>query len=288
MDPDISTAEDAFGVLASRPRLQLLQALADNSDGSPCSFTELYDKVEITNTSQFSYHLNALTDRYVRQSTDGYTISDAGRRVIQLVRAGEYTVQPEFEPVTVSTSCPYCDGKSAEATYDGQLATVDCLSCENTLLRYDLRPAHTEDRRSLGALKAADRQMRSEFGSAIDGVCQRCGGSIHSKLRTGAETGPAAALLICDCQHCGTTLSTPVKIALLHHPAVISRYWEETLDTLSAPTWELFSLISDWEVEICDSGTTAELIFETRKIVIGVHQQGIQFHSSDGRSDSLV
>ncbi|WP_137285580.1 ArsR/SmtB family transcription factor [Halorussus salinisoli] len=270
MEPEIPNVEDAFAVLASSLRLQILQALADETDGISRSFTDLYEAVDTSNTSQFSYHLNELTDRYVQQTEEGYVISDAGRRIIQSMNAGEYTLQPDFEPVTVSTHCPYCGETSAEATYDGQLATVDCLSCEFTLLRYDLRPAHVENRSPLQALKAADRQMRAEYGTALTGVCPRCGGSIDLDVLTGSKVDPATALIVCDCRHCGTTLSAPVEIALLHHPEVVSRYWDEDVNTVTTPIWEMLSHLAKWSVELDESEPLTVVAAENERIRIDV------------------
>lgn len=260
MGPDISDAEDAFAVLASRIRLQILQALGDTSDQTAYSFTELYEAIDTANTSQFSYHLNELTDQYVQQTDGGYVISDAGLRIVQLVNAGEYTIQPAFEPVKVSTYCPYCDGTTAEATYGGLFATVDCLSCENTLLRYDLRPAHVADRDSFQALKAADRRMRAELRTALDGVCQGCGGSVESELSTGPDVDPAAALIRLDCQQCGRNLSAPVKIALLHNPEVIARCSDENVDSMATPTWELLVTLSRWSIELDEADSLTVVI----------------------------
>lgn len=250
VDPDISEAEDAFAVLASRIRLQILQRLGEVTDQSVYTFTELYEAVDTANTSQFSYHLTELTGQYVKQTDDGYAISDAGLRIVQLVNAGEYTIQPEFDPVTVSTHCPYCDGTLAEARYSGLFATVDCLACENTLLRYDLRPAHVADRDSLQALKAADRRMRAELRTALDGVCQRCGGSVESELCTGPDVDPATALIRLDCQQCGTELSAPVKVTLLYNPDVISRAEGDDVGLMTTPTWELLETLSNWSIEL--------------------------------------
>lgn len=249
----ISAAEDAFAVLANRIRLQILQTLGETSDQTSYSFTELYEAVDISNTSQFSYHLNELTDQYVQQTDGEYVISDAGLRIVQSVSAGEYTARPEFESISVSTCCPYCGETSGEATYDQQLALVGCLSCENTLLRYDLRPAHVDDRDQLHALKAADRQMRAELRSALDGVCQRCGGSVEPDFHTGADIDPAEALVVCECQQCGTILSAPISMALLHHPEVISRYWNENVNVMRTPTWKMFEHLSTWSVELTQS-----------------------------------
>ena len=276
MSQDISQAEDAFGVLASQLRLKILEALTERDDGSTVSFTELYERVDSTNTSQFSYHLQELTGQYVHQTADGYGISDAGRRIVQAARAGEYTTQPEFDSVTVSTHCPYCGATTAEASYEGELVTVDCVACANTILRYDLRPGHVEDRDSNQALRAADRQMQAELGSAMDGVCQRCGGSIDTALHTGPDVSPATALLTCDCLHCGTRLAAPVEVALVQPPRVACHATEESAGTQPVPTWERLPVLSTWDVAVVDE-TTATISLDEQQFVVET-EDGVDIH----------
>lgn len=283
MDSTITSAEDAFAVLSSQIRLEILETLG-NEIGESYSFTELYDAVDTQNTSQFSYHLTELTDRYVQQTNDGYMITDAGLRIVESIRSGEYTTQPDFEPVTVRTSCPYCSGDSGEAAYDGQLVTIDCQTCEHTLLRYDLRPAHVIDRDSLQSLFAADRQMRAAFSSAIYGVCQRCGGIIEAKLATGEAVDPATALLACECQLCGTELAAPVEIAVLHHPAVISHQWSQDRNVVKSPMWELFSLVSEWDVEVDASGEMATVTTSSQQFEVDT-RQGIDIRVARNTAD---
>ncbi|WP_411966165.1 hypothetical protein [Haloferax sp. YSMS24] len=254
------TAEAAFALLASDIRLRILETLVDVPQRESLSFTELYDAVDAANTSQFSYHLKELTGQYVQRQETGYVISDAGRRIVQSIRADEYTLQPEFGPIAIETDCPYCGATSAEATYDGRLATIGCLSCANSVLRYELRPGHVANRSSLQALKAADRQMRGELSSAVDGVCQRCGGSMKLEFITGEDVAPATVLVVYECQHCMTTLSVPIEVALLHHPEVIAKYWDDNLNVTTTPTWELLSEISDWDVEVDEpNGVVVEI-----------------------------
>lgn len=253
MTSNAEDAEDAFAVLASQLRLRILEALRDTDTGRRYTFTELYEAVDGPNTSQFAYHLDRLVPRYVQQSEEGYVVTDAGRRIVQSVSAGEYSIEPELEPVQVSTHCPGCGETAATATYDGRLAIVSCRSCEGELLRYDLRPAHVADRNSRAALRAADRQMRAEFDSAIDGVCQRCGGSIEVGLETGPNAEPATGVVTCDCAHCGVSYSGPVEMVLLSHPPVVAHYWATDLDTRTAPLWEVLEHLSEFLVEPVDS-----------------------------------
>lgn len=254
MGTSITDAEDAFAVLASELRLQILEAL-DAADDNTQSFTQLYREVDASNTSQFAYHLTKLTSQYVQETNDGYAIQDVGRRLVEAVNAGEYTVSPDFESFTLETHCPHCGVSSARASYDGRLAAVDCEPCGTTLLRFDLRPAHIADRNSRDALRAADRQMRAEFGSAIDGVCQRCGGMTTAELDTGTDAEPANAILACQCTQCGASHSAPAPVAVLQQPHVMRHLAERGMNPNTTPIWELLPVIAEWNVETSKPGS---------------------------------
>lgn len=252
---DASDASDAFAVLASTLRLRILGALRERDVDRRYSFTELYEAVDGPNTSQFAYHLDRLTPRYAQQTEEGYVITDAGRRIVQSVDAGEYTPELEFDPVSVSTHCPDCGPTTGETTYDGRLATIDCESCGGTLLRYDLRPAHVADRDGLSALRAADRQMRAEFEAALDGVCQRCGGVVEAALHTGEDVEPAVAIVDCTCGQCGVAYSGPAELAVFSHPAVVDRCWADGIDARSTPLWTLLAYAAEFTTSVVDDDT---------------------------------
>jgi|GEM_PF-2120633 ribosomal protein S27E len=182
----------------------------DQSDGRECRSRR--------RPTEFSYHLAELTPHFVQETTEGYAIRDAGRRIVESVKSGEHTVKPTFERVRLTTHCPDCGETAASATYDGRLATVDCQSCSRTLMRYELRPAHVANRSSREALIATDRQIRAEYESALDGICQRCGGTVSVELHTEVATTGARASIACECDQCDTTYTAPVEVALLTHP----------------------------------------------------------------------
>lgn len=269
MDSSITDAEDAFAVVASRLRLQILKTL-DDAAGEARTFTHLYREVDADNTSQFAYHLEEFHPHYVQRSTEGYAIRDVGRRLVESVNAGEYTVEPEFEPFTLDTHCPHCGTVSARATYDGQLATVSCESCGTSLLRYDLRPAHVASRTAREALVAADRQMRAEFGAAIDGVCQRCGGTTTAELHGGADASPATAILACECDHCGASHSAPVPIALLGHPPTMCHLAEHGQNPHETPVWKLLPEVATWDVESSAPSTATVSLPSGRRVTVHV------------------
>lgn len=268
MRSNAADAEDAFAVLASRLRLRILEALRDTDADRRYTFTELYEAADGPNTSQFAYHLDRLTPRYVQHTGGGYVITDTGRRVVQSVTAGEYSAEPDLEPVSVSTHCPDCGDTTGETTYDGRLASVDCESCGRNLLRYDLRPAHVADRDARSALHAADRQMRAEFDTALDGICQRCGGAIEADLHTGAAVDPADAIIECTCGQCGVTYSGPAELGVLSHPAVVDRCWAEDIDARSAPLWEVLAYTAGFTVSVIDDTTALVAVSDDLSLAV--------------------
>lgn len=61
--------DDAFGLLGNETRLAILQALGDAAD--PLSFSELRDRVWVSDSGQFNYHLDQLTGPFVGQTDEG-------------------------------------------------------------------------------------------------------------------------------------------------------------------------------------------------------------------------
>nr|WP_276302666.1 hypothetical protein [Halorussus sp. DT80] len=70
---------------------------------------------------------------------------------------------------------------------------------------------------------------------------------------TGEDVDPATVLVVFECQQCRTTLSAPLEVVLLHHPEVVSSYWDDSINVTTTPTWELLSDISEWNAELDES-----------------------------------
>lgn len=81
--------DDAFSVLGNETRMEIIQELADASDRLP--FSELRDRVGVSDSGQFNYHLDKLVGHFVEDTEDGYGLRRAGERVIEAVVSGAVT-----------------------------------------------------------------------------------------------------------------------------------------------------------------------------------------------------
>lgn len=241
--------EDAFAALGSERRIEILRTLADAAaaEEDELTFTALYDRLAIDSTSQLSYHLDQLTDGFVRKSGDTYALTQAGERVLRAIRSGTYDTEPAFEPITVDGPCPSCDSTTLSASYRERLLTVACADCEATVVTYDLPPPAAVGRTSEEILESCDRRARNELSVALAGTCPTCGGVMDVSV---AQTdGPAPYTCRADCTQCGLRLFAPLEARLLSHPGVIAFCWAHEVDVTSLPFWRLLSLVGDWEVE---------------------------------------
>src|SRR6056297_304040 len=103
------SATDIFRLLADETRVDILRAVAiaqhdlDSAGAGPAelAFSEIYDRVEVENTSKLSYHLGELAGTYLRKSEDGYSLSHAGERIARFILSGTYEQPESFGPESV-------------------------------------------------------------------------------------------------------------------------------------------------------------------------------------------
>lgn len=113
---DYGDTADALSVLAHETRLEIVSELA--SAAEPLSFTTLRERVGVRDTGQFNYHLTALCEYFVRETTDGYELGHAGERLADdagvVAAANTGTVEGESsEPST----CPVCGDEDCETLF---------------------------------------------------------------------------------------------------------------------------------------------------------------------------
>ncbi|MFC7095709.1 DUF7351 domain-containing protein [Halobaculum marinum] len=252
MTRQATTAEDAFAALGSEPRLTVLRHLADAElDGdSALTFTELYDRFEMDSTSRLSYHLDQLTDVFVQKTDDGYSLTPAGDRVVRAVLSGTFSEQASFEPTTVDGKCPSCGHTQLGARYQDRLLTVRCPSCETTVVTYDLPPSGTKHRSAMEVLRSCNRRVHHEYAVALRGTCAQCGGPTEVTIEE--SDGISRFTCVTDCTQCRMRLFAPLEARLLHHPAVVSFYWQCGIDIVDIELWNLATYLEQWETEYLD------------------------------------
>lgn len=251
------TPEEAFAILGDKTRVAILQALAaaerEQRDNQTClAFSELYDRVEANNTSQFSYHLNRLSGRFVEKTDEGYTLTYAGEKIVRAILAGTYNERIEFDQVELAGRCLACGADRLEAIYD-EFLEIRCSTCEVRLITCLLSPQQVRNRTPKAVLESCDADVRAEYDGVLDGVCRECSGLMDASIHRVDEPVDPIYLHVSECRGCGHTISNPVEIRAFYHPAVVAFYWKHGTDLTQLPIWKrLDHVYSDrWHLDVC-------------------------------------
>lgn len=260
---------DAFGALANETRMEILQILGQ-ADGV-MTFSELRDELGFRDPGNFQYHLNKLTDHFVRHSDDGYELKHPGRRVIEAILSGAVTGGPDLEATPIDASCTICGG-STEVSYRDERMLWRCTECvgrfsgvestskafgvlpEGTLELAYLPAAGTQNRSPEEMLEASDVWSAAEDVTITNGVCPRCSGTVEDSLRiceTHDDTGElcddcgsrVGVLVSSRCTHCGHTKVSTIVIRLLADPTFRAAFDGRGVDVISTDDADLSSFV---------------------------------------------
>jgi ribosomal protein L37E len=253
-----SYATEAFELLSNETRLAILLTLWDAYDprgtDNAMSFSDLYDRVNVRDTGNFTYHLDKLTGHFVTETDDGYRLRNAGHKIVQAVIAGTGLEDPTIPPTEIARSCHRC-GAPVELSYEDERLYHICTACEGsigpdsteaapvgTLVVWDFDPAGLTDRTPGDVYVAGTIAFLRDLGMLNRGLCPECSGPVDG------------APLICDrhestqgtlCSRCGTRdevrvsyvcsvckhgASFPVQAAVHDHPAIVAFYYEHGIE----------------------------------------------------------
>lgn len=188
----------AFDVLGDKTRLQVLQTLGQADE--PLAFSELYEQIEYDDASNFNYHLGKLTGHFIRKSDEGYTLRQAGCRVLEAILSGAVTETPVIERAPIETPCFLCGGQ-LEVSYHEEHIGIFCTDCggtrggssattkrwtdpnEQLVGNMSLPPAGVHDRTPTELLQAAELWTVASAQLIARGVCSRCSATIDHSVR---------------------------------------------------------------------------------------------------------
>ncbi|MCU4743064.1 winged helix-turn-helix domain-containing protein [Natronoglomus mannanivorans] len=239
---------DSIGALGNRQRLEILLALAEaewdhRTNGYVLSFTELYDAVEGTSTSQFSYHLEKLVGRFVDETEDGYRLTDTGGRLVRAIFSGVYERPSAFEPVDLEGACLACDSTALVGACRDDGFVVTCADCEATLVTDYLPRSQTRSRTPAEIAESTGCRIWSTVVLVRGGVCPECYSRVDSTVES-AELGDRSFYTSAStCRECRFTIHLPVEVPVAFHPAAIGFCWEHDISLFDVPIWELFGSI---------------------------------------------
>jgi len=250
------SAAEAFGLLSDETRLDVLRtvAIAQNEErreaGAALSFSEIYERVDVDNTSKLSYHLGELTGTFLRKHEDGYAFTHAGEQLVRFVLAENYRAPSPFDPVEVDGACLFCGESTLEAAFEEQFFAIRCTDCDRPAYFYRVRPAQVRARSGDDLIDAVVWEQAGDFLKMRQGVCPDCGGRIHTDVLDPegvpvADQVPASFATYSECEQCRRCLSIPLPYAAAFHPESVAFHWQRGVDIMGTGVWEFHQYLHD-------------------------------------------
>lgn len=267
--------DEAFAVLGNETRIQILQSLGEA--GGALSFSELRSQVGMRDSGNFNYHLDQLTGHFIRKTDDGYTLRQAGRRIVEAVLSGAVTGAPEIGPTPVDVPCVYC-GADTEVNFRQERLLWRCTDCpgrfadrEATSEAFGTLPTGTIDLAYLPAagiqnrtpremLEASDIWSAAEDVALTNGVCPRCSGTVEGSLDVCEDHDDGSGIcprcnsrlgvtVRSECTNCKHATETTLVVQLLADPVFRSVFDSRGVDVISTPLEDLPAfVVEDHEV----------------------------------------
>lgn len=250
-------AADVFSLLADGTRVDVLRAVAEarhehaqaGSDPAKLAFSDVYDRVDVENTSRLSYHLGELAGVYLRRDDDGYALTHAGERVVRFILSGNYEPPPDFGPEPVAGTCLFCGASALEATFAERFLRVECTACERPVAGQPVTPAQLRSGDADAVLQRVTRSTVTAYRQiGGDGVCLACGGHLSATVRE-IEDGPLPDadpfLVRSECESCLRVYSSPLTYTVAYHPASVAFHWDRGVDVTERAVWEFHEHLYD-------------------------------------------
>ena len=257
---------DIFRLLADDTRVDILRAAAVaqyeleqvGSGAAALAFSEIYDYVEVENTSKLSYHLGELTGTYLRKSDDGYSLTHAGERIVRFILSGNYQQPDSFEPKPVEGVCVFCGEEALEATLSHQFFRIDCSACKKPVTGQPITPAQVETHDDEALIQSIKRQSAEVSKQLRSGMCPECGAHLSTDvIDVSGNPLPDADsfLVVSTCEKCLREYNSPLTYSVVHHPASIAFHWDRGVDVSSRGIWEFNEHLyeGDWTSERIES-----------------------------------
>lgn len=247
------SSDEAFELVGNDIRIAILRALWKAPEEG-ISFSELRRRAGGPDSGQFNYHLKKLLGTFVQKTDEGYKPRHTGKQVVTAILAGATDEDPRLEGVDVDGTCPFCGG-ALEASYEDEEATIRCRACGKIQMLEEFPPVAFSGRTSEEVVHALDRWVLGRSQLMTEGVCPNCAGTVETTIfetRSAGDGHEDYVRVRHTCRNCTYECDVPVWLYLLlvHHPAVISFYYEHGIDITALPGWERTALGTDYVVTI--------------------------------------
>jgi len=286
------TAEQVFQLLSDGTRLDVLRTVAvaqhenKRTGVARLSFSEIYDRVDVDDTSKLSYHLGELTGTFLRKHEGGYAFTHAGEQLVRFVLAENYRQPPDIGPIETEGGCQFCGETTLRAVLEDQYFMMYCTACDRGANAYRVRPAQVRERTGDELIDAVIREQVGDLLKARRGVCPDCAGRVETEVWDAADLPfpdktPVSFLTVSDCRDCLRFLSLPLPAAAAYHPESVSFHWERGVDILGSGVWEFNRYLHDgrwtservapdsdeYRVELRRGTSTLRLFLDERAVV---------------------
>ncbi|SEW23327.1 winged helix-turn-helix domain-containing protein [Halobacterium jilantaiense] len=232
---------DGFDLLADETRASILRELAAARRETPrdpaVSFSTLRERVGITDSGRFNYHVGELTGHFVESTDDGYRLSPVGQQAASSILADAYSDPPDRGPVDLDEHCGRC-GDRLEGTYEDGILRVNCANSHG--YAEALPPAVLEGATLQEATDALDAKIRGDLAAVRRDACPACLGSVDWQFETDlSPEAPVEAVYVAVCQCCGHQHSLNPGMFVFDHPAVVAAYHDVGVDLRDRPLWTI-------------------------------------------------
>ena len=247
---------DSLSLLGDETRLKILSTLHDASAETRMDFSTLYQHVDAEYSSGFNYHLDKLIPRFVTKDDDVYRLTAFGKRVARAVAAGTFSTNYKFGPIKLDGTCLICGEEELNASYNGDMFTVECDDCGEVVIHIQVPPNLAQDRDVDSFIDAVDRWLHQWMQMSISlvshGICEHCGSSVNTSIVDDIQLYDRLDVLVrFKCSHCGEVKRSTIGAVASQNPKVQQFYISR-----GAPIEEH----RYWEVEQWISGRNQEVI----------------------------
>ena len=271
---------DALDSLGNRQRLELLFTLAAaerEQQQQPLSmtFSELYDRVDVESSSQFSYHLSQLVGSFVAKAPDGYHLTQGGAKLVRAIRSGVYASTPQFDSVDVSGACPLCGAVSLAATLADERFVVRCDACSTPLVTNSFPLSQARNRTPSEIVASFGSRIWSTHVLVSGAVCPECYGRVDTVVEAHDHGTHELYTHRSTCGECTFVIHVPIEATAAFHPAAVGFLWNHGISLLDLPLWEFFELMTEGvvktdvrSVDPFEATTTITFADETLRLTI--------------------
>lgn len=234
--PVSEEAGDSFSRLANTIRLEVLHVLARES--TPLPYGELFERVSVSDSGQFNYHLRQLRGEYVRQTDDGYELRQTGVRAANVLASNTLQKGIERPPSEIESECGRCGSTHVEIGYQQGEALVRCRACDRSLTRFDFPPEAARTLSLDAFVDAYAQRTRKYVALADDGICPFCSHQMTTAVRLSAATQSDSIPVAAECSECPAGIRAPIGLVLLNRPRVSTAFYDAGVDFSETPFWE--------------------------------------------------